>query len=129
MRHRFAAILSQAMSARILVVDDEPDLLELVRFNLSQAGFRVETAASERRSCSSASRPEAAVSTRNPAWLRLNRTSSSRSGSSSTTKIRALIVRDKIAASSCLTPPTFAVRKRLRGIVTQPFRFRHSWLA
>jgi two-component system phosphate regulon response regulator PhoB len=29
---------------RILVVDDEPDLLELVRFNLSQAGFEVETA-------------------------------------------------------------------------------------
>ena len=25
---------------RILVVDDEPDLLELVRFNLSAAGFR-----------------------------------------------------------------------------------------
>jgi len=36
------------MSARILVVDDEPDLLELVRFNLSQAGFRVETATSGR---------------------------------------------------------------------------------
>jgi two-component system OmpR family response regulator len=29
---------------RILIVDDEPDLLELVRFNLSQAGFEVETA-------------------------------------------------------------------------------------
>jgi two-component system phosphate regulon response regulator PhoB len=36
------------MSARILVVDDEPDLLELVRFNLTQAGFQVETAASGR---------------------------------------------------------------------------------
>jgi two-component system phosphate regulon response regulator PhoB len=36
------------MSARILVVDDEPDLLELVRFNLSQAGFQVDTAASGR---------------------------------------------------------------------------------
>jgi len=32
------------MAERILVVDDEPDLLELVRFNLSQAGFDVETA-------------------------------------------------------------------------------------
>jgi len=32
------------MSKRILVVDDEPDLLELVRFNLSQEGFRVDTA-------------------------------------------------------------------------------------
>jgi two-component system phosphate regulon response regulator PhoB len=32
------------MSTRILVVDDEPDLLELVRFNLSQAGFAVDTA-------------------------------------------------------------------------------------
>jgi two-component system phosphate regulon response regulator PhoB len=47
-RRRRPAILSAAMSARILVVDDEPDLLELVRFNLSQAGFRVETAASGR---------------------------------------------------------------------------------
>lgn len=36
------------MSARILVVDDEPDLLELVRFNLTQAGFQVSTAASGR---------------------------------------------------------------------------------
>ena len=32
------------MPERILIVDDEPDLLELVRFNLSQAGFEVETA-------------------------------------------------------------------------------------
>ncbi len=32
------------MATRILVVDDEPDLLELVRFNLAQAGFEVETA-------------------------------------------------------------------------------------
>jgi two-component system phosphate regulon response regulator PhoB len=34
------------MARSILVVDDEPDLLELVRFNLDRAGFRVETAAS-----------------------------------------------------------------------------------
>jgi two-component system phosphate regulon response regulator PhoB len=33
------------VSVRVLVVDDEPDLLELIRFNLSQAGFAVETAA------------------------------------------------------------------------------------
>ncbi len=32
------------MTERILVVDDEPDLLELIRFNLSQTGFEVETA-------------------------------------------------------------------------------------
>ena len=32
------------MGQRILVVDDEPDLLELVRVNLSQAGYEVETA-------------------------------------------------------------------------------------
>ncbi len=32
------------MARCILVVDDEPDLLELVRFNLDRAGFRVETA-------------------------------------------------------------------------------------
>ena len=32
------------MSSRIVVVDDEPDLLELVRVNLSQAGFEVHVA-------------------------------------------------------------------------------------
>ncbi len=36
------------MGARILVVDDEPDLLELVRLTLDQAGHQVETAASGR---------------------------------------------------------------------------------
>jgi two-component system phosphate regulon response regulator PhoB len=34
------------MRSRVLVVDDEPDLLELVRFNLAEEGFEVETAAS-----------------------------------------------------------------------------------
>ena len=29
----------------VLVVDDEPDILELLRLNLSQAGYGVETAA------------------------------------------------------------------------------------
>jgi phosphate regulon transcriptional regulator PhoB len=33
------------VSARVLVVDDEPDLLELVRVNLATAGYTVETAA------------------------------------------------------------------------------------
>jgi two-component system phosphate regulon response regulator PhoB len=33
----------RAVAQRILVVEDEPDLLELVRFNLDQAGFKVET--------------------------------------------------------------------------------------
>ena len=37
------------VAERILVIDDEPDLLELVRVNLHQAGYRVETAASGRR--------------------------------------------------------------------------------
>ena len=32
------------MTKRILVVDDEPDILELVRFGLTQEGFSVETA-------------------------------------------------------------------------------------
>lgn len=36
------------MSERILVVDDEPDLLELVRANLSEAGFQVEATTSGR---------------------------------------------------------------------------------
>lgn len=30
------------MAQRVLIVEDEPDLLELVRFNLDQAGFKVE---------------------------------------------------------------------------------------
>jgi two-component system phosphate regulon response regulator PhoB len=34
------------VSPRVLVVDDEPDILELIRMNLSQAGFEVDTAAS-----------------------------------------------------------------------------------
>ena len=34
------------MGNRILVVDDEPDLVELIRFNLASAGFRVEIATS-----------------------------------------------------------------------------------
>jgi two-component system, OmpR family, phosphate regulon response regulator PhoB len=38
------------MAERILVVDDEPDLLELVRFQLAQAGFEVETARDGRTS-------------------------------------------------------------------------------
>src|SRR6056297_3864788 len=33
------------MAKRVLVVDDEPDILELTRFALSQEGFQVETAA------------------------------------------------------------------------------------
>ena len=32
------------MTARILVVEDEPDIQELIRFHLDQAGFQVETA-------------------------------------------------------------------------------------
>jgi two-component system phosphate regulon response regulator PhoB len=36
------------MADRILVVDDEPDLVELVRFNLKEAGYQVESARSGR---------------------------------------------------------------------------------
>ncbi len=36
------------MAERILVVDDEPDLLELVRVNLAQEGYRVDTVSSGR---------------------------------------------------------------------------------
>ena len=44
------------MGQRILVVDDEPDLLELVRVNLSQAGFEVETAETGRQALERARR-------------------------------------------------------------------------
>src|SRR6202044_2220350 len=36
---------SRAMKTRILVVDDEPDVLDLVTYNLNQAGFQTDTAA------------------------------------------------------------------------------------
>src|SRR5262245_47477990 len=44
------------MGQHILVVDDEPDLLELVRVNLSQAGFEVETAETGRQALERARR-------------------------------------------------------------------------
>jgi two-component system phosphate regulon response regulator PhoB len=44
------------MGQRILVVDDEPDLLELVRVNLSQAGFEVDTAETGRQALERARR-------------------------------------------------------------------------
>jgi len=51
------------MKQRILVVDDEPDLLELVRVNLAQAGFEVETAATGRKAldCVRRSAPDLVV--------------------------------------------------------------------
>jgi two-component system phosphate regulon response regulator PhoB len=44
------------MSKRILVVDDEPDILELVRFGLTQEGFSVETAATAAEGLASVSK-------------------------------------------------------------------------
>ncbi len=51
------------MAQRILVVDDEPDLLELVRVTLDGAGFRVETAesGSEALECVRRSPPDLVV--------------------------------------------------------------------
>ncbi len=43
-----AASVRGNMAERILVVDDEPDLLELVRVNLVREGYRVDTASSGR---------------------------------------------------------------------------------
>jgi len=42
----------------VLVVDDEPDLLELVRINLAQSGYTVETAASRRPGARAAGRDD-----------------------------------------------------------------------
>lgn len=44
------------MAERILVIDDEPDLLELVRVNLTEAGFEVETSTSGRDALASVRR-------------------------------------------------------------------------
>jgi two-component system phosphate regulon response regulator PhoB len=41
-------MLPNDVAERILVIDDEVDLLELIRVNLDQAGYRVETAGSGR---------------------------------------------------------------------------------
>jgi two-component system KDP operon response regulator KdpE len=41
-------VLSRATGARILIVDDEPSFVRLVRANLGRRGFRVETAATGR---------------------------------------------------------------------------------
>ncbi len=51
------------MSDHILVIDDEPDILELVRFGLSQEGFSVETAstAGEGLACVARRRPDLVV--------------------------------------------------------------------
>ena len=48
---------------RILVVDDEPDILELVRYNLSNEGFLVETTTNghEALSCINRSKPDLVV--------------------------------------------------------------------
>jgi len=43
-QHDFPPLPNESAGARILVVEDEPDILELVRFHLAQAGWRVETA-------------------------------------------------------------------------------------
>ena len=40
----FSEILDGGMKARILVVDDEPNVLQLVEYNLKAAGYDVETA-------------------------------------------------------------------------------------
>ena len=51
------------MSDHILVIDDEPDILELVRFGLTQEGFSVETAstATEGLACMAERRPDLIV--------------------------------------------------------------------
>lgn len=51
------------MAERILLVDDEPDLLELVRINLHQAGYEIETAENGRDAlaCLRRKRPDLVV--------------------------------------------------------------------
>ena len=49
------------MSQTILVVDDELDILELVRYNLTQAGYRVVTATDGRRAVDMARREHPAL--------------------------------------------------------------------
>ena len=39
------------MSHRILLIDDEDDILEFIRYNLTKAGYEVYTAATEPKVC------------------------------------------------------------------------------
>lgn len=41
LRHGLAVVGSRAMAERILVVDDEPDIVDVIGYNLRQAGFEV----------------------------------------------------------------------------------------
>src|SRR5688572_15728500 len=43
-RATFTAAKLKMMKATILVVDDEPDAVDLIEFNLKNAGFQVKTA-------------------------------------------------------------------------------------
>src|ERR1044071_939534 len=44
-RHTPAMVSKSSVRTKILVVDDEPEAVELVEFNVQQAGFTVVTAA------------------------------------------------------------------------------------
>ena len=52
--------LHSAMKPKILVVDDEPDALELLGFNLQRAGFDVMTAADGAERCAKPANPSPA---------------------------------------------------------------------
>ena len=58
-----SAVAEPSMSQRILVVDDEPDILELTRLAMAQEGFEVETAATadEAWTCLQRGRPDLVV--------------------------------------------------------------------
>ena len=53
----------RSMAKRILVVDDEPDILELTRMSLARDGYEVETAATgdEAMACLRRGRPDLVV--------------------------------------------------------------------
>ena len=54
---------------RVLVVDDEEDLLELVRYNLSKEGYRVECVASGELALKAARREPPPIRSQAP-WLK-----------------------------------------------------------
>ena len=51
------SFINEKKDIKILLVDDEPDILEIVGYNLSQAGYQITTAANGKEAIRQAKKP------------------------------------------------------------------------